>query len=757
MSGYRREEALEYHSRRPAGKIEVRPTKPCDTQWDLSLAYTPGVAVPCLEIERDPTLAAKYTARQNLVAVVTNGTAVLGLGDIGPLASKPVMEGKGVLFKRFAGIDVFDLELDCKDPDELIRIVKALEPTFGGINLEDIKAPECFYIERTLRESMNIPVFHDDQHGTAIISAAAFLNAAEIAGKKPEDCRVVFSGAGAAGVACGNLIAEFGVKPDNIVYCDSKGPIYIGRSGLNESKQALAVRTEARSLADALRGADAFFGVSVGGLVSQDMVRSMAVNPIVFAMANPDPEITYPDAKAARDDVIVATGRSDYPNQVNNVLGFPYIFRGALDCGATTVNQAMKVAAARALAELARQDVPDEVREAYGGGEIRFGPDYLIPKPVDHRVLLYVAPAVALAATASGVARQPLENVEAYRLELAQFHSLTRQMMGQIIRRARKAPKRIVFPEGTQPRILRACRSLADRGIVQPVVLGPEDEVRQVAEQAGVSLEGVELIDNMGAAERARRKSFVDDLFGMRQRKGMTRQTATKAINRKRNYGMMMVRNGDVDGLVAGVGLHYPETIRPALQILGLKEGAKICAGMYMMLLDERTLFFADTTVNIDPTAEQLAEIAVLCAHEVKRLGMTPRVAMLSFSNFGSNDHSRARKVRRATELVRAQRPTLAVDGEMQVDPAVDQALAGAEFPFSQIQGDANILVFPSLEAANVAYKLMARVGGAEAVGPILLGMRHPVNVLQRGASSEEVVNMAAYTAVQAQVQSRLA
>ncbi len=756
MSDYRREETLEYHSRRPAGKIEVRPTKPCDTQWDLSLAYTPGVAVPCKEIERDPTLAARYTARQNLVAVITNGTAVLGLGDIGPLASKPVMEGKGVLFKRFAGIDVFDLELDCKDPEELIRIVQALEPTFGGINLEDIKAPECFHIERTLRESMNIPVFHDDQHGTAIISTAAFINAVEIAGKKPEDCRVVFSGAGAAGVACGDLIAEFGVLRQNIVYCDSKGPIYLGREGLNESKQRLAVQTDARSLADAMVGTDAFFGVSVGGVVSQDMVRSMADNPIVFAMANPDPEITFPDAKAARPDVIVATGRSDFPNQVNNVLGFPYIFRGALDCGATTVNQQMKMAAARALADLAREDVPDEVREAYGGAEIRFGTDYLIPKPVDHRVLLYVAPAVAQSATESGVARQPMLDLEAYRQELAQFLSRTRQTMGRIITRARTATKRIVFPEGLQPKVLRACRTLADRNIVHPVVLGPEAAVRAVADQAGVSLDGVEVIDNMSAAEDERRGRFVDQLFRMRQRKGVTREIAVKDIDRKRFFGMMMLRNGDADGLVSGIGMHYPATIRPALQILGLKEGSQVCAGMYMMLLEGRTLFFADTTVNIEPSAEELAEIALLCAHEVARLGMTPRVAMLSFSNFGSNNDPRAGKVRRATELVRAQRPSLTVDGEMQVDPAINPAVAKGAFPFSQIQGDANILVFPGLEAANVAYKLLMGVGGAEAIGPILLGMRYPVNVLQRGSSSEEVVNMAAYTAVQAQLQGRL-
>jgi malate dehydrogenase (oxaloacetate-decarboxylating)(NADP+) len=743
----RRKEALDYHSRRPAGKIAVVPTKPTATQWDLSLAYTPGVAEPCREIHADPSKAAIYTARANLVAVVTNGTAVLGLGNIGPLASKPVMEGKGVLFKRFAGIDVFDIELDCDDPDELVRIVRALEPTVGGINLEDIKAPECFYIEEQLREQMSIPVFHDDQHGTAIITAAAFLNAMDIVGKKPEDVRMVVSGAGAAATACGKLLEAFGLPGTQMIFCDSKGVLHNGRTDMNEAKQTLAVDTDARTLAEAMVGADVFLGVSAGGLVSGEMVRSMAEQPIVFALANPDPEISYPDAKAARDDVIVATGRSDFPNQVNNVLGFPYIFRGALDAGATGVSHAMQVAAARALSALAREDVPDSVRDAYGGKELRFGPDYLIPKPVDHRVLLWVAPAVAEAAEASGVATRPIPDLDAYRAHLASFLGRRREVMGEVVTKARLNPRRIVFPEGHSTRILRACSALVEQGICKPIVLGRPEVIARKAAEAGADLTGVEVI-------RPSKSEWFDDYceqyFQMRQRKGVTRRVARKDLRDRNHFGMMMVRSGHADGFVAGLSMHYAETIRPALQIIGLQPGSRVTAGMYMILLRDRTLFFADTTVNIDPDAETLAEIALITAAEVRRFDIEPRVAMISFSNFGSNRHPLALKVAEATRIAKERQPDLIIDGEMQLDSAVDEDHAQEDFPFSAILGDANILVFPGLDSANAAYKLMTQLGGAEAVGPILLGMNHPVNVLPRGATAEEAVNMAAYTVVQA-------
>jgi|MDSW01.2.fsa_nt_gb malate dehydrogenase (oxaloacetate-decarboxylating)(NADP+) len=740
--------ALEYHARSPAGKIEVVPTKPCSSQRDLSLAYTPGVAVPCLEIYENPNKAAHYTARGNLVAVVTNGTAVLGLGDIGPLASKPVMEGKAVLFKRFAGIDVFDIEIDEKDPEAFVKIVKSLEPTFGGINLEDIKAPECFYIEKKLRELMNIPVFHDDQHGTAIIASAALLNATKIAGKSLKDCKVVFSGAGAAAIAVSRLLCLFGVERSNIIHCDKDGVIYKGREGLDEVLSAIASDTQGRSLAEVMTGADVFIGLSVGGIVSPDMIRSMAKDPIVFALANPDPEISYPDAKAAREDVILATGRSDYPNQVNNVLGFPYIFRGALDCGATTVTKEMEMAAAKAISELAHEDVPDSVREAYGGKEIQFGRDYLIPKPVDHRVLLWVAPAVAEAAEKSGAASRPIASIEDYKQHLASFLGRRREVMSQISTKARLNPKRIVFPEGHKVRILRACQELVQTGICHPVVLGDEELIRSKASALGVSLEGIELVDpNKSDAHDGYTKVY----YEMRHRKGVHLKQAAADMYNPVHFGMMMLRSGDVDGLVSGVSMNYADTIRPALQIIGLREDVKSVAGMYVILQKERTLFFADTTINIDPSAEQMAEIARLTAEEVKRFDLEPRVAMISFSNFGSNPHPFATKVQHATEILHAIDPNMIVDGEMQVEYALDPGIASSEFPFSNIQGDANVLIFPSLESANVAYKLMERIGGAECVGPIVLGMNKPVNVLPRGSTSEAIYNMAAYTCVEAE------
>lgn len=743
----RRKMALDYHQRSPAGKIEVVPTKPCESQRDLSLAYTPGVAVPCLEIHKNPEKAADYTGRSNLVAVVTNGTAVLGLGDIGPLASKPVMEGKAVLFKRFAGIDVFDIEVDEKDPEAFVKIVKALEPTFGGINLEDIKAPECFYIEKKLREIMKIPVFHDDQHGTAIIAAAALLNATEVANKKLAECKVVFSGAGAAAIAVSRLICMFGVKRSNIIHCDKDGVIYTERAGLDESLQSIAVDTDGRVLADVIVNADVFIGLSVGGIVNQDMIRSMAPDPIVFALANPDPEISYPDAKSARDDVILATGRSDYPNQVNNVLGFPYIFRGALDCGATTVTQEMEMAAARAISLLAKEDVPDSVREAYGGAKIKFGREYLIPKPVDHRVLLWVAPAVAEAAHQSGAASRPIESMNSYKQHLASFLGRRREVMSQLSTKARLNPKRIVFPEGHKVRILRACQELYHTGICHPVVLGEEAVIHAKAAAVGLSLEGITIVDPAKSDDHER---FTQEYYELRQRKGVHRKQAAHDMSEPVYFGMMMLRDGLVDGLVSGVSMNYADTVRPAMQIIGLREDVKTVAGMYVILQKERTLFFADTTINIEPTAEQLAEIARLTACEVRRFDLEPRIAMISFSNFGSNPHPLADKVAQATRYIEAVNPELAVDGEMQVEYALDPAMSSSEYPFSAIQGDANVLIFPSLESANVAYKLMERIGGAECVGPIILGMNKPVNILPRGSTAEAIYNMAAYTCVEA-------
>ena len=738
--------ALEYHRRSPSGKIEVIPSKPCVTQRDLSLAYTPGVAAPCLEIARDPSLAAEFTGRANLVGVVTNGSAVLGLGNIGALASKPVMEGKAVLFKRFAGIDVFDIEVDCSDPDKFIEIVESLGPTFGGINLEDIKAPECFYIERELRKRMNIPVFHDDQHGTAIIAGAALLNALELQGKTIEEARIVFSGAGAAAMAVGGHLVKLGATQSNITFTDKDGVIYVGRPDLDPIYDAIAQETEARTLSDVLPQADVFIGLSVGGILKPEMIQSMADKPIVFALANPTPEIHYAEAKESRPDVIVATGRSDYPNQVNNVLGFPYIFRGALDCGATTVTIEMELAASRAIAELAREVVPDSVRDAYGGETIQFGPEYLIPKPVDQRVLLYVAPAVAAAAAESGVAARPIEDMQAYRDRLAAFLGRTKQVMAQIENKARQNPKKLVFPEGERRRILRAAHELVQHGICRPVLLGrPILSKSMHGNSRSLSMVSMSLIP-----KRATKRVAMQQPITVSDTVGVTPRSSAMAMQDPILYGMMMVRTGDADGLVAGVSMNYPDTIRPALQIIGLKPGRKVTAGMYMILQKERTLFFADTTVNIDPDPETLAEIALMTAEEVRRFDVEPRIAMLSFSNFGSNEHPQASKVRKALKIIRERAPNLVVEGEMQVDPALDSGLAREEFPFSAIQGDANVLVFPELSSANMAYKLMMHAGGAEAVGPILLGMDRPITVCPRGASAEAVFNMATYTVMSA-------
>ncbi len=746
----KRQDALDYHSTGRKGKIEVITTKPCATSRDLSLAYSPGVAEPCLEIEKNPLMAYEYTAKGNLVAVVSNGTAVLGLGDIGAMAGKPVMEGKGVLFKRFADVDVFDIELDTKDSDELIRTVKLLEPTFGGINLEDIKGPECFYIEEKLKEIMNIPVFHDDQHGTAIIAAAGMLNALEIVGKKIEDVKMVVNGAGAAGIACANLAISLGIKPDNVILCDTKGVIYKGRTaGMNEYKERLAAETDARTLEDAMVGADIFFGVSAKGAVTPEMLKSMAKDPVVFAMANPDPEITPPEAQAVRDDVIIGTGRSDYNNQVNNVLCFPFLFRGALDTHASAINDEMKLAAVTALAELAKEDVPDSVRKAYGGEAIKFGREYLIPKPFDPRVLLHVAPAVAKAAMDSGVARRPIPDMDKYLEQLEALQGRSKEVMRILINKAKAAPKRIVFPEGEDDKILRAAQILVDEGIATPVLLGQEEEIKSRIQALNLDLNKVEIID---PDKFDRLGEYIDELFRLRQRKGVTLAEAKRLIRKNRNYfGAMMVQKGDADTLLSGISHHYPETIRPALEIIGKKEGLSKVHGLYMMVTKKEAVFFADTTVTIEPTAEELAETAVLTAKKAQHFDIEPRVAMLSFSNFGSAEHPLTLKVKRATQLVKQWDPELVIDGEVQANVALDPELVAAQYPFSKLKGDANVFIFPDLQSGNIAYKLLHKLGGAEQIGPILMGMKKPVHVLQRGDDVADIVNMAAVAVVDVQ------
>jgi malate dehydrogenase (oxaloacetate-decarboxylating)(NADP+) len=745
----RKQDALDYHSMGRKGKIEVVPTKPCRTQWDLSLAYTPGVADPCLEIEKQPDLAFEYTARGNLVAVVSNGTAVLGLGNIGALAGKPVMEGKGVLFKRFADIDVFDLELNTEDSELIIKVCQVLEPTFGGINLEDIKAPECFHIEEALRATMSIPVFHDDQHGTAIISGAALLNALELAGKEISKVKVVFNGAGASGIACAEHYIRLGVKRENIILCDTKGVICEGRTaGMNPYKARFAVKTDKRTLADAMKGADVFVGLSIADCVTKEMVRSMADRPVVFAMANPVPEISYEAAKAARPDVIMATGRSDRPNQVNNVLGFPFIFRGALDVRARAINEEMKLAATRALAALTKEDVPDSVLRAYGVSRLQFGPDYIIPKPFDPRVLIWEATAVAEAAMKSGVAQLQID-LEEYREQLRRRLGRTYEVMQNIHQRAKAEPKRIVFSEGEHEKILRASLRLSQEKIAQPILLGRPTVIENKLRELGLGKLTAEIIE---PARSPRFAAYVEEFFGLRQRYGITRTEAREWMLNNNYFGAMMVRMGDADGFIAGVSQHYPDTIRPSLQIISTRQGVQRVSGLYIIATKKDVYFFADTTVNIEPTAEQLAEIAILSAEVARRFNVEPRVAMLSFSNFGSTRHRLSDKVREATRLVKERAPDLMVDGEMQADTALVPELIGEDYPFSAIKAGANVLVFPSLEAGNIAYKLMMRIGGAEALGPILMGMEKPVHVLERGAEVEEIVNMAAIAVVHAQV-----
>jgi malate dehydrogenase (oxaloacetate-decarboxylating)(NADP+) len=744
----RREDALAYHSSGRRGKIEVVPTKPCATARDLALAYSPGVAEPCLEIEKDPELSYVYTARGNLVAVVSNGTAVLGLGDIGPAAGKPVMEGKGVLFKRFADIDVFDINIDAKEVDKVCTVVKALEPTFGGINLEDIKAPECFIIEERLKKEMQIPVFHDDQHGTAIISGAALLNALELAGKDISKVRVVVNGAGASAIACTKFYLTLGVKRENVVMVDTKGVVYKGRTeGMNPWKQEFASDTKARTLAEAVKGCDVLLGCSVKGMFDQAMVRSMAKNAIVFALANPDPEISYAEAKEAREDVIMATGRSDYPNQVNNVLGFPYIFRGALDVRAKAITEGMKMAAAKALAELAKEDVPEVVSRAYGGERFRFGPEYIIPKPLDPRVLLWVAPAVAKAAMDGGVARVKLDMGE-YRDRLRKMQSRSHQVMGSVFTKAKKKLVKIVFPEGHHPKIQQAAEILREEAICEPVLLGPVDQIRKsITEQRLDDLEGITIVNPEDSPDYAR---YVSKFWELRQRRGVTYEDARRKMRIRNYFGSVMLKDGAVDGLVTGLTTTYGDALRPALEVVKTRTGRR-AGGVYIVVTKHDFKFFADCTVMIDPTADELAEIAITTSDLARYFEVTPRVAMLSYSSFGSAGGESPRKMREATEMVRQRRPDLEIDGEIQVDIATSAEVRVPEFPFATLREDANVFIFPNLDAANICYQALERIAGAEVIGPVLLGMHRPVNVLQMGCSVQAIVNLAAITALRAQ------
>jgi len=750
----RRDEALEYHRKGRPGKIAVVPTKPLTNQRDLALAYSPGVAEPCLEIKRDPEEAYTYTAKGNLVAVVTNGTAVLGLGNIGAIAGKPVMEGKGNLFKQFADLDVFDLEVGSEDPQDVIRFCQLLEPTVGGINLEDIRAPDCFLIEQTLRKTLSIPVFHDDQHGTAIISGAALLNGLEVVDKEIGDVTIVFSGAGAAAIATAEHYVRLGVRRENIILCDRQGVVRKDRaaSDMDAYKARFATDRDVRDLAGALEDADVFVGLSVAGAVTPEMIKRMGDRPIIFALANPVPEILPDEIRSVRDDAVIATGRSDFPNQVNNVLGFPFIFRGALDVRATEINEEMKMAATRSLALLAKEDVPDSVAGLYGLRGVRFGADYLIPFPFDPRVLLWVAPAVAWAAVASGVAREFCE-MDEYRQQLEARLGRARGLMRGIINRASRTPKRIVFPEGEEPKVVRAAAIIVDDGIAHPVLLGNRDKITTIAKDANIDLDGIEVED---PSSSTRREAYARFLWERRQRKGWSLDEARRRLYNGNYFGSVMVANGDADALVSGVNMHYPETIRPALEVIGAHPKAGIVSGLYMLVFEHHVVICGDTTVNIDPTAEQLAQIAYAASRIVRStLGIEPRIAMLSFSNFGSVRHPETEKVARAVQLLRERDPSLVVDGEMQADTAVEPAILRRDYPFSALKERANVLIFPNLSAGNIAYKLLNHLGGATAIGPILVGMRRPVHVLERGADVQDIVNMAAVAVVDVQERER--
>ena len=751
----RKQEALDYHSKGRPGKIEVVPTKEAKTQRDLSLAYSPGVAVPCLEIAANPEDVYKYTAKGNLVGVISNGSAVLGLGNIGPEASKPVMEGKGVLFKIFADIDVFDIEINETDPEKFVQIVKALEPTFGGINLEDIKAPECFYIEQKLKEILKIPVMHDDQHGTAIISSAALLNALELQKKKIEKVRIVINGAGAAAMACMKLYVSLGAKHSNFMVLDKLGILYKGRPDIEDLKKDFCVDEKYKDydLAKALKDADVFVGLSVGNVVTAEMVKSMAKNPIVFAMANPDPEITYELATAARKDIIMATGRSDYPNQVNNVLGFPYIFRGALDVRATSINEAMKLAAVKALAELTREPVPDIVNLAYNEKTIAFGPDYIIPKPLDPRLLSTIAPAVAKAAMESGIAKYPIQDWEAYKLELNKRLGLDNQLSRVIGNKARKDPKRVVFADAENIKTLKVAQMTQEEGVGYPILLGDESKIRKLAANNSIDIDGMPIVDPKADEYHELRKQFGDIFYTRRQRKGLNRHEAYKMMQERNYFGCMMVETGEADCMISGLTRNYPSTIRPALQTIGTEDGVKKIAGMYIMFTKRGPLFLADTTINFNPTSEELAEITLLVAKEVKQFNIKPRIAMLSYSNFGSSDSPEANLVRKARELVKLKDPTLICDGEVQGILAFNKEILKDNYPFTELlDGEVNTLIFPNLAAGNIAYNLLQEVGGADTIGPILLGLKKPVHVLQLGSSIRSIFNMVLIAVVDAQM-----
>ena len=750
-----KQQALEYHAKGRPGKIEVIPTKESKTQRDLSLAYSPGVAVPCLEIAANPEDVYKYTAKGNLVGVISNGTAVLGLGNIGPEASKPVMEGKAVLFKIFADIDVFDIEINETDPEKFVQIVKALEPTFGGINLEDIKAPECFYIEQQLKEQLKIPIMHDDQHGTAIISAAGLLNALELQKKKIDKVRIVVNGAGAAAMACMKLYESLGAKHSNFMVFDKKGILYKGREDVEELKKDFCVDDKFKDydLVKALKDADVFIGLSVGNVVSAEMVKSMAKNPIVFALANPDPEIAYEVAVAARKDLIMATGRSDYPNQVNNVLGFPYIFRGALDVRATTINESMKMAAVKALAALTREPVPDMVNLAYNEKTISFGPDYIIPKALDPRLLSTVAPAVAKAAMDSGVAKYPITDWEAYKLELNKRLGLDNQLSRVIGNKARKDPKRVVFADAENIKILKVAQLVVDEGVGYPILLGDVKRILKLAADNSIDIADMPIIDPKAEQYEDLRNQFGDLFYARRQRKGVNKHDAYKMMRDRNYFGCMLVESGEADCMISGLTRNYPDTIRPALQTIGIEEGVSKIAGMYILLTKRGPLFLADTTINFNPTAEELAEITLLTAKEIKQFNIVPRIAMLSYSNFGSSDSPEANLVRRAREIVKAKDPSLICDGEVQGILAFNKEILKDNYPFTELlDGDVNTLIFPNLAAGNIAYNLLQEVGGADSIGPILLGLKKPVHVLQLGSSLRSIFNMVLIAVVDAQM-----
>jgi malate dehydrogenase (oxaloacetate-decarboxylating)(NADP+) len=742
-----KEEALEYHSRERKGKIEVIASKPCLTSRDLSLAYTPGVAEPCREIHKNVEDVYKYTAKGNLVAVISNGTAVLGLGDIGAEAGKPVMEGKGVLFKRFADIDVFDIEINSHDSKEIIRTVQVLEPTFGGINLEDIKAPECFEIEEELKATMKIPVFHDDQHGTAIISCAALINAVEVAGKKIDKVKIVVNGAGAAAISCCKLYIMAGAKRENIWMFDTKGCVTKDRKDLNKYKKDFAQEIGFASLADAMKGTDVFIGLSIGGVVNKDMVKSMAKDPIIFAMANPDPEIMYDEAISVRDDLIMATGRSDFPNQVNNVLGFPFIFRGALDVRATAINEEMKMAATKALAKLAKEKVPEMVLRAYGGEDFSFGKEYIIPKPFDPRVLWYVAPAVAKAAIETGVAKIKEMDWPKYEERLKERLGLSKELIRVMIHKAQKKPVKVVYPEGEEEKIIRAAHVVYNDNMAYPILIGNEKVIMSTIDKLEFDQKEFQIVDPESSEKLTQ---FAEEFFKKRSRKGATLKDTQNLVKKPNYFGSMMVELGEADALISGLTTSYPTTIRPALQCVGMKEGLKVVSGLYIVFAKQDVYFFADTTVNVNPTAEQLAQIAISTADAAREFDIVPRIAMLSFSNFGSAPYPETLKVKQATELVKKLRPDLMIDGEMQADTAVVPEILVNEFPFSTLKGRPNVLIFPDLNSGNIAYKLMARIGQASVVGPILMGMKKPIHVLQRGATVEDIINMTAIAVAEA-------